>query len=67
MSARKSGKAAPTRVRDAAPAKAPREAAKRPGRGVPTRRGVLSPDDERGVPYRGDWPNPLGEKDRRCF
>ena len=67
MSGRKSGKAASTRVRDAAPGKASREPAKRPKRGVSTRRGLLSPDDERGVPYRGDWPNPTGEKNRGCF
>lgn len=31
------------------------------------RRGIISPRDERGVPYPGDWPNPLGEKNRGCF
>jgi hypothetical protein len=28
---------------------------------------VISRRDERGVPYPGDWPNPLAGKTRGCF
>lgn len=28
---------------------------------------IVSRRDERGVPYPGDFPNPLGDKNRGCF
>ena len=29
--------------------------------------GIVSPDDERGTPYKGDFPNPLEGKVPDCF
>ena len=34
---------------------------------VPKSGRVASPRDERGIPYPGNWPNPLGGKTRGCF
>ena len=31
------------------------------------KRPIVSRPDERGVPYPGDWPNPLGGKTKGCF
>ena len=37
------------------------------GKGVAPRKGFVPPEDERGVPYPGDWPNPLAGKIRGCY
>ena len=34
---------------------------------LPKRGGFVSRDDERGVPYHGDWTNPLGDGKGGCF
>ena len=68
MSDRKSVKSAPERREPPVPRNAPRERTA-PGRtpGAPARSDVVAPTDEKGVPYRGDFPNPLGVKNRGCF
>lgn len=42
------------------------EVARKPAR-VTKPTSVLSPRDERGTPYPGDFPNPLRGKIRDCF
>jgi hypothetical protein len=68
MARKSTAKSALGRALDAAAAKALHrgklEAPKNPS--APPR-GLVSPKDERGVPYPGDWPNPLGDKNRGCF
>lgn len=34
---------------------------------LPKQGRIVSPRDGRGIPYPGDWPNPLGGKTRGCF
>ena len=68
MSGRKSPKSATKRREDAASEEATRNREMQtPKHGSPTRRGVVSPRDEKGVLYRGDFPNPLGDRNRGCF
>jgi hypothetical protein len=40
---------------------------KAPERPSPRSGSFISRRDERGVPYRGDWPNPVADKTRGCF
>ena len=68
MTRKRTAKSALSRVLDAAPGKAPRAPDSRAQKKVSGKRGgFVSPKEEKGLPYPGDWPNPLGDKNRGCF
>jgi hypothetical protein len=38
-----------------------------PGSGKKEKHDIVSPRDERGIPYPGDFPNPASDRTRGCF